>query len=177
MSAQGQAAYLSLISMSAAQQMGMISSRGLQTHRFQNHLSSLLSMQAHSCKQEAPAGRPLWVSIHLSACFVCSGSAVSRPTQLSRRCKPSHMSCVCPTRWRSTREVCVTRRRRAHAGPDFMALARKHPDLARHVRPNRQGRGVIDFTDFEAARSVMRMHALLCSPCSFTARHLSHDAS
>ena len=33
-----------------------------------------------------------------------------------------------------------------------MALAKKYPDLAPYVRPNRQGRGVIDFTDFGAAR-------------------------
>ena len=46
----------------------------------------------------------------------------------------------------------MTRRRCANAEPDFIALAKKYSDLAPYVRPNRQGRGVIDFTDFEAAR-------------------------
>ena len=46
----------------------------------------------------------------------------------------------------------MTRQRCANAEPDFMALAKKYPDLAPYVRPNRQGRGVIDFTDFQAAR-------------------------
>ena len=39
-----------------------------------------------------------------------------------------------------------------HAEPDFLALAERYPDLAPHVRPGQQGRGVIDFKNFEAAR-------------------------
>ena len=161
--------------------MGRMSSRGLQMHRLLTHLSSLLSMQAHSCEQKAPAGRTLWVSIDPSACFVCHSSAVLPYPAQPHPARPqmqaiSHTLCTGDTMG-STRELCVTRGRCAHAEPDFMALARKHPDLARHVRPNRQGRGVIDFTSFEAARCVMRMHALHCSPPSFTACPLSHDAS
>ena len=39
-----------------------------------------------------------------------------------------------------------------HAEPDFLALAERYPDLAPHVRLGQQGRGVIDFKSFEAAR-------------------------
>lgn len=39
-----------------------------------------------------------------------------------------------------------------HAEPDFLALAEMYPDLAPHVRLGQQGRGLIDFTNFEAAR-------------------------
>ena len=49
----------------------------------------------------------------------------------------------------------VGARARSHPAasePDFVALARKHPELRAHVRLGAGGRGSIDFTDFEAAR-------------------------
>ncbi len=50
-------------------------------------------------------------------------------------------------------EMQGARMRAAPAGePDFAALARKYPDLRKHVRLSAAGRGSIDFTDFEAAR-------------------------
>ena len=88
MSAQGQAAYLSLIIMPAAQLTCMTSSRGLQTHLMQTHLMqthllSLLRVQAHCCKHLPPAGRLLWVSTDPSSCFACRSSAISQyPAQL-----------------------------------------------------------------------------------------------
>lgn len=63
MSAQKQVATLSLNSTSAAQQMCMTSSRGLQRSLMETFPSCLLSVQAHDCKHEPPAGRLLWVSL------------------------------------------------------------------------------------------------------------------
>ena len=89
MSAQKQVATLSLNSTSAAQQMSMISSRGLQKVLVETSPSSLLSVQAHDCNQEPPAGRLLWVSFAQVHVLYVAAVHFRQTQQLCCRCKCS----------------------------------------------------------------------------------------
>ena len=91
MSAQRQAATLTLNAAPTAQQMRITSSRGLQTLLVQTPPSSLLSVQAHNCKQGPPKDRHLWVSIASSAYSVCCGGAVS-PYPALLQMRQSHIA-------------------------------------------------------------------------------------
>ena len=89
MSAQKQVATLSLNSTSAAQQMCMTSSSGLQKILMETSPSSLLSVQAHDCRQEPPAGRLLWVSIAQVHVLYVAAVQFRHTQQLCCRCKCS----------------------------------------------------------------------------------------